>query len=231
VLLSGGIDSPVAGYLMAGRGLRIECVYFHTHPYTSPEVREKVKSITETLYAYLPAVSLYVVPFTDIQVRIKEKAAPEELTLLTRAAMMEIASLLARRQKARCLITGESLGQVASQTVQSITFTDSVARLPVFRPLIGLSKERIIALAREIGTYETSILPYPDCCALFAPEHPLTHPRADLLRRVYEELELDGMIRETLGGTERLRYRRDTRTRRETAEVTPQAFKPQAFKP
>jgi thiamine biosynthesis protein ThiI len=206
LLLSGGIDSPVAGYLMARRGLRIDCVYFHTPPYTAESVREKVETLVGILFSYLPSVELYVVPYTDIQLKIKQEAKSEELTLLSRACMMDIASTIAKRSRALCLITGESLGQVASQTLHSMTFTQSQSRLPVVRPLIGMDKEEIIGIAKRIGTYETSILPYPDCCTLFAPLHPLTHPRAEVMIETYRGLKLRSMVREAAGNAEVVRF-------------------------
>ncbi len=202
LLLSGGIDSPVAGYLMAKRGLRVDAVYFHTPPFTSNKVREKVARLMDILAAYIPDTALLTVPFTDIQVRIKEQAQPDEVTLLSRASMMRLTGRLARRRKALCLITGESLGQVASQTVQALAFTGSRVSLPVFRPLIGLDKDEIISLARGIGTYETSILPYPDCCTIFAPAHPLTHPNLQEITESYESLDLEPLITAAARATE-----------------------------
>jgi thiamine biosynthesis protein ThiI len=194
LLLSGGIDSPVAGYLMGKRGLRIDGIYFHTPPYTSEQAREKVQRLAGILSGYATGMRLFVAPFTDVQLRINEGAARKERTLLVRAAMMHIAEQLARRSGASCLITGESLGQVASQTVESLHFTGSRTSLPVFRPLIGLDKEEIIRLSRQIGTYETSILPYADCCTLFAPEHPLVRPRLARMARSFESLEIAGLL-------------------------------------
>jgi thiamine biosynthesis protein ThiI len=206
LLLSGGIDSPVAGYLMAKRGLRIDCVYFHTPPFTAESVKEKVTKLAKILCSYLPTLSLHIVPYTEIQLKIKQEAEDDQVTLLSRACMMEIASLAARRNKASCVITGESLGQVASQTLRSMAFTESRSRLPVFRPLIGLDKEEIIRMARRIGTYETSILPYPDCCTLFASPHPLTHPDTAALTGSYEDLELEQMVIDASRSTEILRF-------------------------
>ncbi len=205
LLLSGGIDSPVAGYLMAKRGLRIDCIYFHTPPFTADSAKEKVESLARTLRSYLPTLSLHVVPYTEIQLKIKQEAKDDEVTLLSRASMMEIASLAARRNKASCVITGESLGQVASQTLQSMTFTESQSKLPVFRPLIGLDKEEIIRIAKKIGTYETSILPYPDCCTLFASPHPLTHPEMAVLTESYGDLKLNQMVLEAVRSAEIIR--------------------------
>jgi thiamine biosynthesis protein ThiI len=202
LLLSGGIDSPVAGYLMAKRGLAVDAVYFHTPPYTSGQARDKVVQLGRILSAYITGLKVFVVPFTDIQLRVNQQGQAEERTLLVRAAMMSIADRLARRQRASCLITGESLGQVASQTVQSLHFTGSSTRLPVFRPLIGLDKEEIISMARAIGTYETSILPYEDCCALFAPQHPLVKPDFSRLTRSLAILDLEELMELAVAGTE-----------------------------
>ena len=206
LLLSGGIDSPVAGYLMAKRGLRIACIYFHTPPYTTESVKDKVERLVKTLFSCLPTVSLYVIPYTEIQLKIKEEAKSEEATLLSRGCMLEIASVVAKRNKASCLITGESLGQVASQTLQSMTFTETRARLPVFRPLIGMDKDEIIRIARKIGTYETSILPYPDCCTLFASPHPLTHPKTAAMSESYRGLNLNQMVGEAARSAEVIRF-------------------------
>ena len=203
LLLSGGIDSPVAGYLMAKRGLRLDAVYFHTYPYTSNEALAKVTSLSEILAPYLGGVNLFVVPFTDCQLRIKERAVDEEVTLLMRACMMRIADALAREREATSLVTGESLGQVASQTQESIHFTGSVTELPVLRPLIGFDKEEIIALARRIGTFETSILPYDDCCTIFSPKHPLIRPDLKRMKESFARLEIEPLLGAALNQAER----------------------------
>ncbi len=204
LLLSGGIDSPAAGYLMAKRGLRLDFVYFHTPPYTSEKALEKVEKLAAVLNRYQPGGRLHVVPFTEIQLRINEKAAPDAVTLMSRASMMHAATLIARRQRALCLITGESLGQVASQTLESLAFTGSQTPLPVFRPLIGKDKVEIIALAETIGTYETSILPHPDCCTLFAPSHPLTRPNKSEMQDLFRRLDLDDLIKKAAASAERV---------------------------
>jgi len=195
LLLSGGIDSPLAGYLMAKRGLALDAVYFHTPPYTSEQAREKVQVLARILSGYITGLRLWVVPFTPIQLRINELARKETTTLLVRAAMMAIADRLAHLHGHDCLVTGESLGQVASQTVQSMHFTESYTQLPMFRPLIGMDKEEIIRGARDIGTYETSILPYEDCCTLFAPEHPEVRPRVDRMVSAFRSLGMEELIR------------------------------------
>jgi thiamine biosynthesis protein ThiI len=199
LLLSGGIDSPVAGYLMAARGMHIDAVYFHAYPYTSEEARQKVIRLAEIVGVYSLGIRLHVLGFTKVQMRIKERAPQEWITVLLRMAMMECAEKLAIRRGAKCLISGESLSQVASQTVENIACTESRVKLPVLRPLIGLDKEEIIKIAGTIGTYETSILPYEDCCVLFSPPHPILRGNPGEAGRLYEKLELDSLIREALG--------------------------------
>ncbi|MBN2552278.1 MAG: tRNA 4-thiouridine(8) synthase ThiI, partial [Spirochaetales bacterium] len=202
LLLSGGIDSPVAGYLMGKRGLAMDGVYYHTPPYTSEQAVEKVRKVAEILSDYLTGLRLWVVPFTEIQLRINRLARRAATTLLVRAAMMAIADRLAHRHGHDCLVTGESLGQVASQTVQSLHFTGSYTKLPLFRPLIGMDKSEIIRTAQEIGTYETSILPYQDCCALFAPQHPEVRPRIDRMVSAFRALRLEDLISKAVKDSE-----------------------------
>ncbi|HUZ17301.1 MAG TPA: tRNA uracil 4-sulfurtransferase ThiI [Spirochaetia bacterium] len=206
LLLSGGIDSPVAGYLMAKRGLKLDAVYFHAYPYTSDEAKEKVRSLAALLAPYLGGMNLFVVPFTDCQMRIKERGEDEEVTLLMRACMMRIAEMLSNRRGAGCLVTGESLSQVASQTVESLRFTDGISQLPVFRPVIGMDKEEIIRIARRIGTFETSILPFEDCCTIFSPRHPLIHPRVDRMTRSLEALEIEELLRGAANAAEPITF-------------------------
>ncbi|MDR2343548.1 MAG: tRNA 4-thiouridine(8) synthase ThiI [Spirochaetaceae bacterium] len=198
LLLSGGIDSPVAGYLMALRGMRIFAVYFHAYPYTPDEARQKVVRLAGILGGYAMGVNLSVVSFTKVEQRIKDAAAPGWSTVLLRMAMMECASSLAYGKRCRCLITGESLGQVASQTIENMTCAESRARLPVLRPLIGLDKESIIRHAVKIGTYETSILPYQDCCAVFSPPHPVIHAAPDEAAALYDSLNLGPLLAEAV---------------------------------
>jgi tRNA uracil 4-sulfurtransferase len=205
LLLSGGIDSPVAGYLMAKRGLSVQAVYYHTPPFASEEVKDKVIRLTQILSCYIPYMSLLIVPFTKPQLHIKEKARQEEITLLSRAAMMSIADMLAGNRHAGCLITGESLSQVASQTAESIRFTGSYTTFPVFRPLIGYDKNEIVRIAEQIGTYETSILPYPDCCTLFAPRYPLIKPDFEKMRKSFDALEMGPILDEAVRNTEVIR--------------------------
>ena len=196
LLLSGGIDSPVAGYMMAKRGLSLEAVYFHSAPFTSEQAREKVEKLSRILDTYAPGLALHVVNFTPALARIREKAKDEEITLLMRASMMRIASMIAARRGAGCLITGESLGQVASQTIEAIAYTGGYAESPVLRPLIGMNKEEIVTEARRIGTFETSNLPFADCCVLFSPLHPLIRPTADKMRKSFAFLEIEGILQE-----------------------------------
>jgi thiamine biosynthesis protein ThiI len=194
LLLSGGIDSPVAGWLMALRGMRIFAVYFHAYPYTPDEARQKVERLAEILGGYAMGAGLTTVSFTEVEQRIRDGAPPEWATVLLRMAMMDCASTLALRKRCKCLITGESLGQVASQTIENMACAESRARLPVLRPLAGLDKESIIKLAVKIGTYETSILPYPDCCAIFSPPHPIIRAKLDEAAALYDSLDLAAII-------------------------------------
>ncbi len=205
LLLSGGIDSPVAGWMMAKRGMAVHAVYFHSAPFTSEKAREKVETLTHRLAAWMPGIALHVVHFTPVLARIKEKAQAEEITLLLRACMMRFATLLAERLGSMCLVTGESLGQVASQTVESMHFTGSYTDLPVFRPLVGMNKEEIIAVAQKIDTFETSNLPYADCCVLFAPEHPLIHPDKHKMDLSYKRLEVEPLLAQALETVEIVR--------------------------
>ncbi len=204
LMLSGGIDSPVAAYRMAKRGLRMEAVYFHAYPYTSQQAMDKVAALARILSRYCLRIVLHVVPFTDVQLHIKAHSRDEETTLLMRACMMQIATMIAAERDCSAIVTGESLSQVASQTLESIRFTDGMTDLPVFRPLIGMDKEEIITTARLIGTYETSILPYEDCCVIFSPKHPLVKPRLDSIRKSYELLGIERLLKEAVEKTERI---------------------------
>ncbi|NMC55852.1 MAG: tRNA 4-thiouridine(8) synthase ThiI [Eubacteriaceae bacterium] len=188
LLLSGGIDSPVAGYMMASRGVELVCVYFHSSPYTPQEAKQKVVDLAKTLNDFAPGVSLYSVPFTKIQESIIERCDIKYLTILMRRYMMIIAEKIARKNNAKALITGESLGQVASQTIESIYSTNEVCKMPVFRPLIGFDKINTINIAKDIGTYDISVLTYEDCCTIFTPKHPQTRPKIDLVLEQEEKL-------------------------------------------
>ncbi len=202
LLLSGGIDSPVAGVLMAKRGLRMDGVYFHAYPYTSDKAKEKVIRLAQIISPRVGGMRLWIVPFTEAQLAMKQGGKVDELTLIMRAAMMRIAHRIAERRRGVALITGESLSQVASQTPQSLRFTGSLTDLPVFRPLIGMDKEEIIRIARRIGTFETSILPYEDCCTIFAPKHPLVHPDFAMMQESWRTLELDALLEKSLDAAE-----------------------------
>ena len=195
LLLSGGLDSPVAGYRMMSRGMKIECCYFHAYPYTSEEAQKKVETLAEILARYGLTTHINVIPFTDVQMRIKQKSPANFTTLMLRMCMMQCANLLAERLGADCIVTGESLGQVASQTVQNMAVTESMAQFPLLRPLVGMDKEDIIATAQRIGTYETSILPYEDCCVLFSPRHPILHANLEEAKKIYDSLEAEDLIR------------------------------------
>ncbi|MBQ4000882.1 MAG: tRNA 4-thiouridine(8) synthase ThiI, partial [Lachnospiraceae bacterium] len=176
LLLSGGIDSPVAGYMISKRGVYLDAVYFHAPPYTTDRAKEKVVTLARLIAPYTGAIMLHVVNFTEIQLAIYEKCPHDELTIIMRRYMMKIAEILARKNNCEALVTGESIGQVASQTMQSLACTDAVATMPVYRPLIAFDKQDIIDLSERIGTYETSIEPYEDCCTIFVAKHPVTKP-------------------------------------------------------
>ena len=204
LLLSGGIDSPVAGWLMAKRGLRLNAIYFHTYPYTSDEAKQKVIDLAEILSAHTCGINLYIVPFTDVQLAIKEKGFDRATTLFMRYAMVKIADMVAKQNGDLALVTGEALSQVASQTPESIRYTGSGTDLPTFRPLIGMDKEEIIRIAERIETFKTSILPFEDCCTLFAPEHPLTHPDFDQLTAEFKGLGLEDMMMKAANESEKI---------------------------
>lgn len=194
LLLSGGIDSPVAGYMMARRGLAIESVYFHTYPFTSEEAQKKVEQLARRIAIWTGSMHAWIVSFTEVQLKIKKGGREEANTLMLRMAMMKAADVIASRIKARAIVTGESLGQVASQTAENLRLSQSMTSLPVLRPLIGIDKEETIATARRIGTYTISILPYEDCCVLFSPKHPVLKPDFEDLRAYFSSLELESEI-------------------------------------
>ncbi|MDR1869316.1 MAG: tRNA 4-thiouridine(8) synthase ThiI [Treponema sp.] len=198
LLLSGGIDSPVAGFLLACRGMCIDAIHFHAYPYTSLEAKQKVIRLAEITGSYCMGIRLYILNFTSVQMRIKERAPVEWTTVLLRMAMMEAAEKAAVMIKSKCLITGESLSQVASQTIENLTCTQSRIKLPVLRPLIGFSKENIIRESKRIGAYDVSIQPYEDCCTLFTPPHPVLHGNVSEAGALYETLELQPLIDESL---------------------------------
>lgn len=204
LLLSGGIDSPVAGYMIARRGVTIDATYFHAPPYTSERAKQKVVDLAKILSQYTGPIRLHVVNFTDIQMAIYQKCPHDQLTIIMRRYMMKIAEHFAGVDKCQALITGESLGQVASQTMQSLYVTDHAATLPVFRPLIGFDKQDIIEISEKIGAYETSILPYEDCCTIFVAKHPVTKPRLDVIEKSETHLAdvIDDMLQKAYDTTE-----------------------------
>lgn len=189
LLLSGGIDSPVAGYMIAKRGVKIDAVYFHAPPYTSERAKQKVVDLARLVSRYSGPIRLHIVNFTDIQLYIYEKCPHDELTIIMRRYMMKIAEEFARKDGALGLITGESIGQVASQTIQSLACTNEVCTMLVFRPLIGFDKQEIVDISLKINTYETSVLPYEDCCTIFVAKHPVTKPNLNIIRRSEQNLQ------------------------------------------
>lgn len=202
LLLSGGIDSPVAGYMVASRGVYLEAVHYHSFPYTSERAKEKVLTLAKLLAQYTGPIRLHIVHFTEIQMAIYEKCPEEQLTILMRRYMMKIAERVALENQCQAIVTGESIGQVASQTIASLHVTNSAVELPVFRPLIGMDKDEIIERARTIGTFETSILPYEDCCTVFVPKHPVTRPNLRKIELSEKLLEEEALIADALSKTE-----------------------------
>ena len=202
IMLSGGIDSPVAMYMMAKRGMTLRSVHFHSFPYTSLQAKQKVLDLAEIVKKYTLHMTVDVVSFTEIQTAVHEKCPEEYMITIMRRFMMRIAEKLAQKHGAGAVITGESLGQVASQTLESITSTNSVATLPVFRPLIGFDKDEIIEIAQKIGTFETSILPYEDCCTIFLPKKPVTKPRLSAVLKVESALDVETLVNNALQNIE-----------------------------
>lgn len=204
LLLSGGIDSPVAGYMIAKRGVRIDAVYFHAPPYTSERAKQKVVDLAKLVAKYSGPINLHVVNFTDIQLYIYDKCPHDELTIIMRRYMMKIAEHFAKESGCLGMITGESIGQVASQTMQSLAATNEVCTLPVYRPVIGFDKQEIVDIALKINTYETSILPFEDCCTIFVAKHPVTKPNINIIKRSEHSLDekIEEMIAEAISTTE-----------------------------
>ena len=200
VLISGGIDSPVAAYMMAKRGIRLTAVHFASPPYTSERAEEKVATLLEKVGRYAGHMTMFIVPFTHIQEEIRTHCPEEYFTLIMRRFMMRLAQRIARQEDCGALITGESVGQVASQTIPALAVTDALAEMPVFRPLIGMDKEEIVTVARKIGTFETSILPYEDCCTVFTPKHPNTKPKRYKVEEAERALDIDALLEEALAG-------------------------------
>lgn len=206
LLLSGGLDSPVAGYRMMRRGMKVECVYFHSYPYTSVEAQQKVETLAKKIGEYGNDTHLNIISFTDVQMQIKKKSPEQFATLMLRLCMMKAANMLCQRIHSDAIITGESLGQVASQTVENLAVTESFAQYPLYRPLLGLDKEEICDTAREIGTYDTSILPYEDCCVLFSPKHPVLRADIQEAKKIYEDMEIDSLIEKAFEERQIIRY-------------------------
>lgn len=206
LLLSGGIDSPVAGYMVAKRGVTLEATYFHAPPYTSERAKQKVVDLAKLVAVYSGPIQLHVVNFTDIQLYIYDQCPHEELTIIMRRYMMRIAERLAVDAGAQALITGESIGQVASQTMQSLAATDASCTMPVFRPVIGFDKQEIVDVAEKIGTYETSVLPFEDCCTIFVAKHPVTKPNLKMIERSEEKLKekIDEMVETAINTVEKV---------------------------
>ena len=202
LLLSGGIDSPVAGWMIAKRGVQISAVHFHSYPYTSDRALEKVLDLARILSESCCGIRVHVVPFTKIQMEIHEKCPEDYTTLIMRRFMMRIAERVAQMEHASALITGESIGQVASQTMSALGTTDSVVSMPVFRPVIGFDKVEIIDIAQKIGTFETSSLPYEDCCTVFTPRHPATNPKMEKILEGESKLDAEALIEEAIAGIE-----------------------------
>ena len=203
-LLSGGIDSPVSSYMIAKRGVALEMVHFFSYPYTSQEARDKVIELARLLTAYCGRLTLHIVPFTAIQEELR-RSCPEELfTVVMRRFMMRIAREVAKRCGAKALVTGECLGQVASQTMEAMACTGAVVDLPILRPCIGMDKEEIVQISRKIGTYDTSILPYEDCCTVFTPRHPRLRPTIGEMQYAEEKLDIEKLVAEAVAGIERV---------------------------
>jgi len=204
LLLSGGIDSPVAGYMISKRGVELEAVYFNAPPYTSERAKQKVIDLARIVSGYSGKIRLHIVNFTDIQLAIYDKCPHEELTIIMRRYMMKIAEELAKKNGCQALITGESIGQVASQTMHSLACTNEVCTIPVFRPCIGMDKQEIVDISEQINTYETSILPYEDCCTIFVAKHPVTKPILEIVKRSEEKLAdvIDGLMETAMNSIE-----------------------------
>ena len=204
-LLSGGIDSPVASYMIAKRGVALDMVHFFSYPYTSPEAKEKVLELARLLTPWCGRLTVHVVPFTAIQEELRRSCPEEMFTLVMRRFMMRIAQRVAKRCGAKALVTGESLGQVASQTMDAMTVTGQVVDIPVLRPVVGMDKEEIVQISRKIGTYDTSILPYEDCCTVFPPRHPRLRPTVEEAEAAEAGLDIEAMVQAAVEGIERIR--------------------------
>lgn len=203
-LLSGGIDSPVSSYMIAKRGVQLELVHFFSPPYTSQQALDKVKELAKELVPWCGRMTLHIVPFTEIQEAIRRDCPEEYFTLIMRRFMMRLAERVARRTGAKALVTGESLGQVASQTMDALAVSDAVCSLPVLRPVIGMDKQEIVLISRKIGTFDTSILPFEDCCTVFTPRHPRTHPVLEDVVGFESALDIEGLTQRAVDGIERV---------------------------
>ena len=206
-LLSGGIDSPVASYMIAKRGVELEMIHFASPPYTSEQAREKVLQLARELVPWCGRLNVTIVPFAGIQEEIRRNCPEDHFTLIMRRFMMRLADALARDLNCRALVTGESLGQVASQTMDALAVSGDVTDLPILRPVIGMDKEEIVRIARHIGTFETSILPYEDCCTVFTPRHPKTRPHVEEVREMEQALDVEGLVRRAMDGREVVKLR------------------------
>ena len=204
-LLSGGIDSPVSSYMIAKRGVQLEMIHFASPPYTSELAREKVLRLAQELTPWCGRLAVFIIPFTEIQEEIRRKCPEDHFTLIMRRFMMRLGDRLAHELACKAIVTGESLGQVASQTIQALVVSDDVATLPVLRPLIGMDKEEIVRIARHVGTFDTSILPYEDCCTVFTPRHPKTKPNLEEAREYEAALDIDALCDKALAGREMIR--------------------------
>ena len=206
-LLSGGIDSPVSSYMIAKRGVQLELLHFASPPYTSEQAREKVLQLAQELTVWCGRLTVHVVPFTEIQEEIRRKCPEDHFTLIMRRFMMRLGDRLAHELACKAIVTGESLGQVASQTIQALVVSDDVATLPVLRPLIGMDKEEIVRVARHVGTFDTSILPYEDCCTVFTPRHPKTKPSVEEAREYESALDVEGLCQRAMANREMIRVK------------------------
>ena len=202
LLLSGGIDSPVAGFMMASRGMPLDAVYFHSYPYTSDLAKQKVIDLAKIVSGFSGRMTLHVVNFTQIQLHLYKHSPQDMLTVTMRRVMLQIAEQLAIKNDCKCLITGESLGQVASQTMEAIAATNEVVKMPILRPLIGIDKQATCDISRKIGAFETSILPYEDCCTVFVAKHPKTHPHPEDIIEAEKDLDIEDLVEAGVAGTE-----------------------------
>lgn len=213
-LLSGGIDSPVASWMIAKRGVALDMIHFYSYPYTSPQARDKVLELARLITPWCGRMTVHVVPFTHIQEELRKRCPEQLFTLLMRRFMMRISERAAARAGCAALVTGESLGQVASQTMYAMACTEAVVQMPVFRPLVGMDKEEVVRMARKIGTFETSILPYEDCCTVFTPRHPRTRPTLEEVEAAEVCLDVEALVTEAVEGIERMQVNSESKASR-----------------